>query len=180
MYKPRNFCFYSFLASVSFDFETRSMSTCMSTSRSNYIDMSTWKNHADHSTKYNVACLLAKVWLWVILLIHLLVVSVFLPLDGRDPGGDPGSTVGAGAWLSIICVIALTLKAKELSGFFASPEALRGTCGTSALAEVFGTPVLGSGPTLFRIIALAVNSRSSCNNSIAHDQWHDTRFWRLS
>ena len=42
--------FYSFLASVSFDFETRIMSTCMSTSRSNYTDMSIWKKHADHST----------------------------------------------------------------------------------------------------------------------------------
>ena len=31
---------YSFFASVSFDFETRIMSTCMSTSRSNYFDMS--------------------------------------------------------------------------------------------------------------------------------------------
>ena len=43
-------CFYSFLASVSFDLETRIMSTCMSTSRSNYTDMSIWKKHADHST----------------------------------------------------------------------------------------------------------------------------------
>ena len=40
---PRNFCFCSFSASVSFDFETRIMSICMSTSRSNYIDMSIWK-----------------------------------------------------------------------------------------------------------------------------------------
>ena len=31
-------------------FETRIMSTCMSTSRSNYTDMSIWKKHADHST----------------------------------------------------------------------------------------------------------------------------------
>ena len=46
----RNLCFYSFSASVSFDFETRIMSTCMSTSRSNYTDMSIWKKHADHST----------------------------------------------------------------------------------------------------------------------------------
>ena len=51
MYNPRNFCFYSFSASVSFDFETWIMSTCMSTSRSNYIDMSIWKKHADHSTR---------------------------------------------------------------------------------------------------------------------------------
>ena len=41
---------YSFSASVSFDFETRIMSTCMSTSRSNYFDRSIWKKHADHST----------------------------------------------------------------------------------------------------------------------------------
>ena len=47
----RNFCFYSFSASVSFDFETRIMSTCMSTSRSNYFYMSIWKKHADHSTR---------------------------------------------------------------------------------------------------------------------------------
>ena len=47
---PRNFCFYSFSASVSFDFETQIMSTCMSTSRSNYTDMSIWKKHADHTT----------------------------------------------------------------------------------------------------------------------------------
>ena len=46
------FVFTVFLASVSFDFETQIMSTCMSTSRSNYIDMSTWKNHADHSTNW--------------------------------------------------------------------------------------------------------------------------------
>ena len=44
------FVFYSFSASVSFDFETRIMSTCMSTSRSNHFDMSIWKKHADHST----------------------------------------------------------------------------------------------------------------------------------
>ena len=50
MYNPRNFCFYSSSASVSFDFETRIMSTCMSTSRSNYFDMSIWKKHADHTT----------------------------------------------------------------------------------------------------------------------------------
>ena len=43
-------CFYSFLASVSFDIETQIMSTCMSTSRSNYTDMLIWKKHADHST----------------------------------------------------------------------------------------------------------------------------------
>ena len=52
MYNPRNLCFYSFSASVSFDFETRIMSTCMSTSRSNYTDMSIWKKHADHSTSF--------------------------------------------------------------------------------------------------------------------------------
>ena len=51
---PRNFCFYSFSASVSFDFETRIMSTCMSTSRSNYTDMSIWKKHADHSTRIDI------------------------------------------------------------------------------------------------------------------------------
>ena len=50
VYNPRNFCFYSFSASVSFDFETRIMLTCMSTSRSNYFNMSIWKKHADHST----------------------------------------------------------------------------------------------------------------------------------
>ena len=44
------FVFYSFSASVSFDFETPIMSTCMSTSRSNYFDMSIWKKHADHTT----------------------------------------------------------------------------------------------------------------------------------
>ena len=44
--------FTFFLASVSFDFEPRIMSTCMSTSRSNYIDMSIWKKHADHSTSW--------------------------------------------------------------------------------------------------------------------------------
>ena len=49
----RELCFYSFSASVSFDFETRIMSTCMSTSRSNYTDMSIWKKHADHSTINN-------------------------------------------------------------------------------------------------------------------------------
>ena len=48
-----NFSFYSFLASVSFDFETRIMLTCMSTSRSNYIDMSIWKKYADHCTALN-------------------------------------------------------------------------------------------------------------------------------
>ena len=37
--------------SVSFEFETRIMSTCMSTLRSNYFDMSIWKKHADHSTR---------------------------------------------------------------------------------------------------------------------------------
>ena len=37
-------------ASASFEFETRIMLTCMSTSRSNYFDMSIWKKHADHST----------------------------------------------------------------------------------------------------------------------------------
>ena len=47
------FVFYNFSASVSFDFETRIMSTCMSTSRSNYTDMSIWKKHADHSTSDN-------------------------------------------------------------------------------------------------------------------------------
>ena len=52
MYNPRNLCFKSFSASVSFEFETRIMSTCMSTSRSNYFDMSVWKKHADHSTTY--------------------------------------------------------------------------------------------------------------------------------
>ena len=36
--------------SVSFDFETRIMSIIMSTSKSNYPDMSIWKKHADHST----------------------------------------------------------------------------------------------------------------------------------
>ena len=30
------------------------MSTCMSTSRSNYFDMSIWKKHADHSTNDNL------------------------------------------------------------------------------------------------------------------------------
>ena len=54
MYNPRNFCFkLQFSASVSFDFETRIMSTCMSTSRPNYFDMSIWKRHADHSTSPN-------------------------------------------------------------------------------------------------------------------------------
>ena len=52
VYNPRNFCFYSFSVSVSFNFETQIMSTCMSTSRSKYMDMSTWKKHADHSTTY--------------------------------------------------------------------------------------------------------------------------------
>ena len=61
MYSPRNFCFYIFLASVSFDFETRIMSTCMSTSRSNYFDMSIWKKHADHSTtKYKFQLITVK------------------------------------------------------------------------------------------------------------------------
>ena len=50
MCNPRNFCFYSFSGSVSFNFETRIMSTSMSTSRSHYTDMSLWKRHADHST----------------------------------------------------------------------------------------------------------------------------------
>ena len=54
MYNPRNFCFYSFSATVSFDFETRIMSTCMSTSRSNYTDMSIWKKtcRPQHYTLY--------------------------------------------------------------------------------------------------------------------------------
>ena len=30
------------------------MSTCMSTSRSNYTDMSIWKKHADHSTNVHI------------------------------------------------------------------------------------------------------------------------------
>ena len=47
------FVFTVFLRVLPFDFETRIMSTCMSTSRSNYFDMSIWKNHADHSTSYN-------------------------------------------------------------------------------------------------------------------------------
>ena len=34
------------------------MSTCMSTSRSNYTDMSIWKKHADHSTTKNALPLL--------------------------------------------------------------------------------------------------------------------------
>ena len=34
------------------DSETRIMLTCMSTSRSNYFDMSIWKKHADHNTSY--------------------------------------------------------------------------------------------------------------------------------
>ena len=46
------FAFHSFSVSVSFNFETQIMSTCMSTSRSKYIDMSTWKKHADHSTTH--------------------------------------------------------------------------------------------------------------------------------
>ena len=33
------------------------MSTCMSTSRSNYFDMSIWKKHADHSTNINIQVL---------------------------------------------------------------------------------------------------------------------------
>ena len=41
---------FTVFGGVSFDFETRIMSTCMSTSRSNYTDMSIWKKHADHST----------------------------------------------------------------------------------------------------------------------------------
>ena len=53
MYNPRKKnSFYSFSARVSFDFETQIMSTSMSTSRSNYTDMSIWKKHADHSTKH--------------------------------------------------------------------------------------------------------------------------------
>ena len=56
MHKPRKFCFYSFSASVSFDVETRIMSTCMSTSRSNYFDMSIWKKHANHSTSVYILC----------------------------------------------------------------------------------------------------------------------------
>ena len=44
------FVFTVFRRVVSFDFETWIMSTCMSTSRSNYTDMSIWKKHADHST----------------------------------------------------------------------------------------------------------------------------------
>ena len=61
MYNPRKKkCFYSFLASVSFDFETQIMSTCMSTSRSNYTDMSIWKKHADHSTSCH-SCYLLKI-----------------------------------------------------------------------------------------------------------------------
>ena len=47
LYNPRNFYFYSFSASVSFDFENRIMLTCMSTSRSNYIDISIWKTLAN-------------------------------------------------------------------------------------------------------------------------------------
>ena len=50
VYSPRNFCYYSFSASVSFDFETRIKSTCTSTSRFNYFDMSIWKKYANHST----------------------------------------------------------------------------------------------------------------------------------
>ena len=44
------FVFTVFRRVFPFDFETRIMSTCMSTSRSNYTDMSIWKKHADHST----------------------------------------------------------------------------------------------------------------------------------
>ena len=56
----------SFSASVSFNFETRIMLTCMSTSRSNYIDMSIWKKHADHSTTPRLGCIAVKI------LFHLL------------------------------------------------------------------------------------------------------------
>ena len=43
---------YSFSASVSFDYETRLMSTCMLTLRSNYTDMSIWKKHANNNTNH--------------------------------------------------------------------------------------------------------------------------------
>ena len=76
MYNSRNFCFYSFSASVSFDFETRIMSTCMSTSRSNYTDMSIWKKHADHNTSYYIPdCKLAC------LVLYLKIINIFLKND---------------------------------------------------------------------------------------------------
>ena len=69
----QNFCFYSFSASVSFNFETRIMSTCMSTSRSNYFDMSIWKKHADHTTSthppYITVC-----WGCIQIFKHLLIL----------------------------------------------------------------------------------------------------------
>ena len=97
------FCFYSFSASVSFDFETRIMSTCMSTSRSNYFDMSIWKKHADHSTTIFLICKLKEtglhaisnelfvlesvpifVWTMVSLLVGLWASMMQLPLDNCE------------------------------------------------------------------------------------------------